>query len=286
MGCSGTRVGKVKWVETCTAVRVQRVAELLMWSRRNHQRHPGLPLDLRPDDLHQAYEIQAAVARLRAVPLAGFKIGLTNQSAQRAMGTSAPIVGRLGAPDIRRTSSRIELPANHLRIVEAEVVFEMGADLPPDRGPYSEQRVAASVRRAFAGLELCDARLEDRDDTPLTHVVADNSNADLIIVGDPLEKWDAATLANLAVKLEVRGKPPVHGATGNVLGQPLRSVTWLANWLARHGEGLTSGQLVASGSCTGMTQIGRDDLVVATFGDAAQVRVEITPAPDKQEVRA
>jgi len=82
------------------------------------------------------------------------------------------------------------------------------------------------------------------------------------------------------------GKPAVKGTTGNVLGQPLRSLAWLANWLARHGEGLKSGQLVASGSCTGMTQVGTDDLVVAKFGDRAQVRVEIASTGDKREVRA
>lgn len=270
----------MKLSKTRSTIRVQRVAELLLWSRKNHQRQPGLAEDSTPDDLQQAYEIQSAVFRLRHAPLSGFKIGLTNHSAQRAMGASEPIVGRLGLPDMRRTHSRIELPATHLRIIEAEVIFEMGADLPPDRGPYTEDRVAASVRCAYAGLELCDARLADRDDTPLTHLVADNSNADLVIVGDPLENWDAATLASLPVKLEVRGKPPVHGSTGNVLGQPLRSVTWLANWLARHGEGLTSGQLIASGSCTGMTRIGTDDLVVATFGDRAQVRVEFNTVTD------
>jgi len=257
-----------------------------MWSRRNHQRLQELPVDLVPDDLNQAYEIQTAVAMLRGTPLSGFKIGLTNQAAQRALGASEPIVGRLGLLDIRRTNSRIELPANHLRIIEAEVIFELGADLPADQGPYTEKKVAASVRRAFAGLELCDARLEDREDTGLTQIVADNSNADLVIVGDPLEKWDAESLADMPVMLELPGKPAVKGTTGHVLGQPLRSLTWLANWLTRHGEGLKSGQLVASGSCTGMTQIGTDDLVIAKFGDRAQVRVGIASTGDKREVRA
>jgi 2-keto-4-pentenoate hydratase len=267
----------VKTVGLNNAIRVHRLAELLMWSRKTHERLQGLPEDLSPANLDQAYEIQTAVTVLRAVPLAGFKIGLTNQAAQRANGAAEPIVGRLGLMDIRRTHSRIELPANHLRIIESEVIFEVGADLAPERAPFTEQRVAGSLRRAFAGFELCNARIADREDTPLTHVVADNSNADLVIVGDPLESWDAATLANLPVTLEVRGNPPVKGSTANVLGQPLRAVTWLANWLARHGAGLQKGQLVASGSCTGMTPIPADGQVVARFGERAQVQVEFIP---------
>ncbi len=259
------------------SIRVRRAAELLMWSRKTHERLQELPEDLGPVNLDQAYEIQTAVAVLRAVPLAGFKIGLTNQAAQRANAVVEPIVGRLGLMDIRRSHSRIELPVNHLRIIESEVIFEMGADLAPERAPFTEERVAESLRRAFAGIELCNARIEDREDRPLTHLVADNSNADLIIVGDPLDSWDAATLADLPVTLEVRGNPPVQGSTAKVLGQPLRAVTWLANWLARNGAGLQKGQLVASGSCTGMTQIPADAQVVARFGDLAQVQVEFSP---------
>src|SRR3954454_16279535 len=40
----GTRVGAVRFVETCNPVRIRRAAELLMWSRRNHQRLQELPV--------------------------------------------------------------------------------------------------------------------------------------------------------------------------------------------------------------------------------------------------
>jgi 2-keto-4-pentenoate hydratase len=245
-----------------------------------------LPSDLLPENLDEAYRIQEAVTALRALPLAGFKVGLTNQAAQRATGALEPIVGQLCAPDVRRPDARIELPAGHLRILEPEVIFEIGNDLPPQRAPFNEQHIAASVRRAFAGIELCNARFEDRGPFLLTRLVADNSNSDLIIVGDPLEAWDAAALADLPVTLQVGNKAPVRGTTANVLGQPLRSLTWLANWLARRGEGLKSGQLIASGSCAGMTQFGADDVVVATFGERTRVRVEFTSGANKQEVRA
>jgi len=69
----------------------------------------------------------------------------------------------------------------------------------------------------------------------------------------------------------------VQGSTANVLGHPMRCVTWLANWLARQGEGLERGQWIASGSCTGMVEAATDDLVVARFGNHAQAIVEFTP---------
>jgi 2-keto-4-pentenoate hydratase len=272
-------------LEVLHSIKIGRAAELLRWSRKSHTRLQGLPPDLMPGDLHEAYAIQSAVALSRPMPHAGFKLGLTNEDAQRAADTFAPIVGRLGALDILRSHATIELPESHLRIVEAEVIFELGIDLPAGYAPYSEQRVLASLSRVYAGIELCNTRFEESGEPSLARVVADNSNADLIVVGDALSERDVDSLANLSVTLKRRGQPDVSGSTGNVLGNPLRAVTWLANWLARRGEGLRRGQLVSSGSCTGMTRVAVEDSVIATFGSGAQVCAEFAPGSRKNEVR-
>lgn len=271
-------------------IRADKAAELLLWARRSQTRLRELPADLTPRDLNEAYEIQAVVGQMRGGPNAGFKLGLTNEEAQRAADTFAPIVGRLDSVDIRRNHSKIELPETHLRIVEAEVIFEIGNDLPAAHAPYSQQRLMANVSRAFAGIEVCDTRFDASVDPPLVCVVADNSNADLIVVGDELTEEDLDVLANpsianLPVTLQCRDKPDVSGSTRNVLGNPLRSLTWLVNWLARRGEGLKRGQLISSGSCTGMTQVATDDAVIATFGSGARVCVEFALENRKNEVR-
>jgi 2-keto-4-pentenoate hydratase len=272
------------------SIRAGKAAELLLWARRSQTRLRELPADLVPRDLNEAYEIQTAVAEMRGLPNAGFKLGLTNEKAQRAMDSFAPIAGRLNSVDIRRSHSKIELPETHLRIVEAEVVFEIGGDLPAAHGPYSQQRVLANVSRAFAGIELCDTRFDESADLPLACLVADNSNADLVVVGDELAREDLIVLANpsaagLPVTLQRRGEPEISGSTQNVLGNPLHGLTWLANWLARRGEGLKRGQRVASGSCTGMTPVACDDTVAATFGSGARVCVDFVLKNRKNEVR-
>lgn len=272
-------------VEIQHTIRINKAAELLLWARKTQTRLPGLAADVTPRDLNEAYETQAAVALLRPMPNAGFKLGLTHEAAQRAADTFAPIVGRLDSVDIRRSLAKIELPEIHLRIVEAEVVFEIGSDLPAGHAPFSEQRVRASLSRAYAGIELCNTRFDESIDPPLPCVVADNSNADLIVVGDALTEQDVDSLANLSVTLQRRDKPDIQGSTQNVLGNPLRAITWLANWLARRGEGLKCGQLISSGSCTGMTQVATEDTVSATFGSGARVCVEFSLANPKNEVR-
>lgn len=257
-------------------LRVEACAEYLMECRRTKLRSLALPTDLAPRNLDTAYRIQSAVAQYRGMT-AGFKVGITSVEAQRATGATAPIVGRLASQDILRGRTRIALSEQHLRIAEAEVVFEIGEDLPCAGAPFSQDQVARIVSGAFAGIEICDSRFSDVDAMSLVDIVADNSNADLLLVGQRLTDANMQSLADLPVTLMRAGEVVVTGSTAKVLGHPLASLTWLANWLAARGEGLKQGQLVASGSCTGMTEFSVSDVLVATFGADTVVSVEFAP---------
>jgi 2-keto-4-pentenoate hydratase len=269
-----------------TAVSITKAAELFSWSRRVGAPIRSLPADLLPKTLEQAYDVQIATFRLRGMSSAGFKIGLTNVEAQRSTGAVAPIAGRLASADILRSPARIALPHDHLRIVEAEVVFEVGCTLSADDTPLSETDVYHCLRGAHAGIEICNSRLSAGEDASLPAIVADNSNADRLVVGDRLPDWSFEALADLPVTLLRRGQPAINATTRRVLGHPLRAVTWLANWLGARGEGLKPGDLIASGSCTGMTEVARDDAVIAVFGAGARVAVDFTEADMKGGVRA
>lgn len=235
-----------------------------------------------PQALEDAYRVQQATLMLRADAAAGFKIGLTSAPAQEAFGVSAPIAGSLAGPDIRRSPATIRV-GQHLRVAEAEIVFEIGEDLPASKAPFSEQAVGKAVAGLYAGIEICNSRYGP-DDVPLAHLVADNSNADLLVIGEPLRGIGVGDLLDLPVELQHRGERCASGSTAKVLGGPLAACTWLANWLASCGDGLRRGQYIASGSCTGITEIPTDGMVVARFGNLGQAAVEfVTVAPGEIE---
>lgn len=265
-----------------TAVSITKAAELFSWSRRVGAPIRIVPGDLLPKNLEEAYQIQIATVRLRGMGTAGFKVGLTNAEAQRGAGAAAPIAGRLVSADILRSPARIALPRDHLRIVEAEVVFEVGCTVSAADAPLSEADVYRCVRAAYAGIEICNSRLSCSVDAPLPAIVADNSNADRLVVGDRLTDWTVEALADARVTLTQRGQPAIDGTSRRVLGHPLKAVMWLVNWLGTRGEGLKEGDLIASGSCTGMTEVAPDDAVSATFGGTARVSVEFTRVDAKK----
>ena len=268
-----------------TRLSILKAAEFLLWSRRSGAGPGDLPRELEPADLEHGYAIQLETAKLRGQPVAGYKVGLTHPAAQQAAGVSAPIAGRLAAGDIVRGPGPIQLAPQHLRIVEAELVFEIGRTLSESDLPIREQTLRESVSAVYAGLELCNSRLSAAD-PPLPSVVADNSNADLLIIGEPLPDWQTKLRGELPVQLTRRSGDPVHGSSLRVLGSPLKSVIWLAGWLLSRGERLEPGALIASGSCTGMTEIARNDAVTAVFGDAAKVAAEFKSTQNVIEARA
>lgn len=233
-----------------------------------------------PHDLREAYGIQCAAFALRNSPVAAYKVGLTNLAAQQATGAREPIVGRLAADDLIRSPARIRA-SRHLRIVEAELVFEIGKDLSGLSAPYSRSDVVSAIANVYAGIEICNSRFGPAD-VSLLHLVADNGNADRLVLGDRLSGLRAVDLTDLSVTLTFQGKPVVSGSSANVLGDPIASVIWLANWLVSRGETLKCGQLVASGSCTGVTELDIGEMVVARFGEFGTAQAVFVPFENEE----
>ena len=227
----------------------------------------------------RAYRVQAATFGMLAEEVSGYKIGLTTPSAQMAMKWGQPIVGRLRDSNLLRAPVRIPA-AGCGRFAEAELVFEIGEGLDAADAPFTDAIVARSVSGLYAGIEICASRYA-RDDLTVFELIADNANADQLVIGDQLSSaWDAR-FADLPVMLAREREPAVSGSTAAVLGNPLKSVVWLANWLAERGESLKAGQFVASGSCTGFTELHEPETLIARFGDIGVASVTIVATDPK-----
>jgi 2-keto-4-pentenoate hydratase len=255
-------------------LRTVKASELLVWLRRNDVRLGGLPPDLSPLDLEEAYEIQAAVARLRGMQTRAFTIGMTSSSAQKTAGLKGPVCGRLSLPDILRSPALIEVRPSHMRVIEPQVILEIGHDLPAGGAPVTREQMLDCVRGAYPGIVVCNSRFQSWADVTLGELVADNVNAERIIVGEALSDMDRERLDQLPVTVKLPGVAPIQGSTARVLGGPLTSAIWLANWLKSRGEGLKRGQMIATGGCTEPVEIGPTAAAIALFGTDATVAVE------------
>lgn len=237
-------------------------------------RSATLPLPEVSPPLSEAYRVQRALMNRTNLPVMVWKLGLTSPPAREAFGASEPAVGRLAASAILNsgTESRHVWPET---FAEAEIVFELGADLPPTGAPYTRATVLTAIKAIYGGIELAAPRYETSD-LPLGLFVADNAMGHALVLGKRLAHTWQDSFADMAVDILVDGAVQEHGNTARVMGNPLDALVWLANWLCENGEGgLRREQLVTSGSCTGATQVKAGETITATFGGIDAVRVTL-----------
>jgi len=95
-------------------------------------------------------------------------------------------------------------------------------------------------------------------------LVADNALAAALVVGPRNDPSVAPTLPTAPVAMVLDGTEVARGDGSAVLGDPVEALVWLANELADRGLGLRAGDVVTTGSCTGLTPLptgttGRND---------------------------
>ena len=187
--------------------------------------------------LRDAYRIQRELARRRSARgsmRVGWKVGATSAASQRFLGADAPMLGPL-FDDMRiRSGGSCRLARMINPRLEIELAFRIGS-VPP-------------AADAFAvAFELVDSRIVAKGND-VRNAAADLGRACRFVLG----AWTGADQVphpeTLGGKLVCDGSVVASGAATTVLGDPRRSVAWLASMLDELGEPLEPGDIVLSGS--------------------------------------
>ncbi len=249
------------------------LANLLIRARRTASQIRGLPPRLVPATPADGYAINALVASgLGWAPL-GWKVAGTNAQMMRRLRVVEPIYGR------SFTQFEVASPATlaHGRlldpIVECEFFFRLGSDLPPRSTLYTNDEIAAAVANVHAGIEIAECRFPLDELPPISAILADGAANGHYVVGPEIPDWRRRDLTTMSIRLEVDGKTRREGNGAEVMGDPIRVVTWLANTRSKWGDGLKAGELISSGTCTGMLLARAGEEMEAHFGDLTPVRV-------------
>lgn len=253
---------------------LQRAADALMTARAAVRRVAALPADAVPTTLAAAYRIQAELAR-RAGGQAGWKVGAVDPAARAALGIDRPTAARLlphfhHAAPARLSHRRFLTPA-----VECELAFELGADLPARAAPYAPGEIMAAIAQMRLAIEVADSRLPP--ERSLAMNLADAMGNGAFVVGPPVRSWRSMDRGAIAVALRINGATVATGLGAKVLGDPLRAVTLLADHPPPGSPGLRRGEIVTTGSLTGMDPVAPGDRVMADFGILGIVELEFTP---------
>jgi 2-keto-4-pentenoate hydratase len=175
--------------------------------------------------------------------------------------------------------SPAKLPAGRYRpcLVEPEIAFTLGRELPPRAKPYAPAEVAAAVATCHPAMEIAASAYGDTDwrRAPLGASVADNIAHAGLVLGEGRRDFRRFDLAALRIDVWVDGKRHSTGQGANALGNPLFSLTWLVNSLSRDGLGLHPGEVVTTGLLTGLVVLEPGQRAEALYGPFGACRVSL-----------
>jgi 2-keto-4-pentenoate hydratase len=86
----------------------------------------------------------------------------------------------------------------------------------------------------------------------LPAILADGAGASTIVYGPPIDDWRSREISDQEVVLLCNGAPRRTGSAAAAIDNPMVPLTWLANELSRTGIGLQAGQMISTGTLTGM----------------------------------
>ncbi len=157
-------------------------------------------------------------------------------------------------------------------IPEVEYQARLGVDLPPRAKPYTVEEVSEAVVSLHPGIELAECRfVHDDKFPPLSAILADGAGAGTLCYGPTIEDWQRRDIAGQDVVLLCNGVARRRGTAAAALDHPVVPLTWLANELSRTGIGLKAGQVISTGTLTGMLRPKAGETYVGDFGPFGSV---------------
>ena len=243
----------MRWRRATVEPRIERAGEWLFQSHQRRERFAPLPAELAPRDMGEAYAIQGQFVSRRATtlgPVAGYKIALTTPAMRAMVGVNDSVAGDMMESTIRRGGARVRAADFQNLVVEFEIAFELGEDVPVVDAPYTRESIASRVGAAMAALELADDRNADYaalKQHPFM-LAADNAWNEGAVLGAPVRDWAGIDLPALRGVAFINGKSVGEGEGRDVMGNPLEALAWVANNLTSRGLGLWRGDVVITGS--------------------------------------
>ena len=195
-----------------------------------------------------AYQIQSQIAKLASDDVRGWKVSALKPEQQRAYATDKPVAGPLLGPFVHAAPATLSAAAFVTPLLECEVAFLLGKDLPPQPQPYTREEIEAAIEAVVPVIEIADCRWPA--DAPDLLKLADTMGNGAFVTGRPLRDWRTLDLTNLPVSLTRDGREIEHGSSARILGNPLLAVAALANAQPLPAGGLKRGQIVTTGTCT------------------------------------
>ncbi|VAW10427.1 2-keto-4-pentenoate hydratase [hydrothermal vent metagenome] len=192
-------------------------------------------------NLDEAYAVQALVAP-RIGPIGGWKVGGGPQG--------TPIWAPIFKADIVGDGADLERAPGAMVGIEVEIAFRVGRNTGAMH--ISDTDPLTIFSSAHLVVETVESRLERPTEAADGWKLADNQINGGLVIGDEISGWRETGLEHQIVRLAVNGRTVLSERRGNPGGDPLELLRWAARAGAGHCGGLAAGQIVTTGSLSGI----------------------------------
>ena len=262
---------------------VEQAALLLVAARRNRQPLAALPESCRPRTAEEGYVVQKAVIGLWGEDVAGWKSGATAIPVQQRFGLDEPFLGPIFKSSVLHSPARAKAAAFEHRpdvakrgiAVEVEFAFRVGTTMAPRASGYSESDVLAAIDALVPAIEIIAPRFHAIPFDPPGSALADCGVNGGIVLGRPVADWRRIDFPAHKASLVVDGRTVVEGTGSLVLGHPFKSLIWLINNVTRRGFIVHAGQILTTGSMTGIVYVDEGQQATGDFGSLGQVELDV-----------
>jgi 2-keto-4-pentenoate hydratase len=238
-------------------------ANLLLNARRTHTPIADLPPELQPTSLEEVARVHEEMI-LAYGEIGGWKIGAGTPEA-------TPFFAPMPRAWMAASGAILSGPTYRYRVLEAEIAFLLGADLPPRATPYTPDEVVAAIASCHPIIEELESGLIDPKAANNLSALADLQMHGGFVYGPAYADWKSIDFAQETVTLTIDGAVRVERTGSNTSGDLMRLLPYLANEGAPRTGGLYAGQWITTGSWTGNTPALPGSEAEASFTHAGRV---------------
>ena len=220
------------------------------------------------DPIAIAYRLQEEAIAAYAVPVAGWKIGATSPVAQEIMQTDEPFYGPLFEDAIYASGATLRLPPG-LFGVEVEIALKLAKDMPQGKS-YTAEDIEAAVASVHPAIEVVAWRQHLQATADAVLAIPDFGLSHALVLGASITDWQSLDLVAAAAACTINGAHATEGQGGDAFGGPFTALLWLAN----NGPGLKAGDVIATGTITGLAPAKLGDEIVGEVEGVGKVVLE------------
>jgi 2-keto-4-pentenoate hydratase len=220
------------------------------------------------EDLHletaaEAYAAQyATISQLGSI--GGWKVGAKGPTAE-------PILAPLPSEGLLASGTTLSGPNWRLRGVEVELALRLGRDLDRADAEVTDEALATAVDAVLPVIEIVETRLKDWPSAPPLVKLADLQSHGALVLGAAIARPRQLSLRDLRASLAIDGQVVAATHGGNPAGDVWRLLRFLASSVEHMPRPAKAGDIIATGSCTGLLFAGAGQRCVGTIEGLGEV---------------